>query len=190
MVSRMRFAPCFVCLLLVACGTDTRSMPNTGVDDSNNTNDDSDPGVDGGVMTDGGSTSTVADARVPPPDGIPEGLAPCDEAPYHSDFTFVQDKIFSVSCAVSGCHDSTTPSANMDLSAGRAYASLVNVPSSQYSGWMRVVPRSSPQSMLMVQVGGESGPELEGTMPWGQPKLCDPLIDAMRRWIVAGAVED
>ena len=75
----------------------------------------------------------------------------------------------------------------MDLSAGRAYASLVNVPSSQYSGWMRVVPRSSPQSMLMVQLGGEPGPELEGTMPWGMPKLCTEQIDAIRRWIAAGA---
>ena len=181
MVSRMRLAGSIVCsLVLVACGTDSRSQ----------TEQSSDPGVDGGVKTDGGSSSTAADARVPPPDGIPEGLAPCDEAPYHSDFTFVQDKIFSVSCAVSGCHDSNTPSAGMDLSLGKAHASLVNVPSTQFDGWMRVTPGSSTDSLLMVEVGGEAGPELEGTMPWGQPKLCDPLIDAMRRWIIAGATQD
>lgn len=147
----------------------------------------SDPGVDGGVQADGGSSSTVSDARVPPPDGIPADLEPCDEAQYHSDFQFVQDKVFTTSCAVSGCHDSTKAAAGMNLSAGVAYTNLVNVPSSGYSGWMRVVPGSSADSMLMVQVGGEPGPELEGTMPWGQPQLCEPLIDAMKRWIVAGA---
>jgi hypothetical protein len=41
--------------------------------------------------------------------------------------------------------------------------------------------------MLMVQLGGEPGPALEGLMPWGQPTLCDPMIDAVRRWIAAGA---
>jgi hypothetical protein len=38
-----------------------------------------------------------------------------------------------------------------------------------------------------VQIGGEPGPELEGFMPWNQPKLCDEKIDAIRRWIAAGA---
>jgi len=176
MVRRMRLASLVVCSLsLVACGTDSR--------DSNS----SDPGVDGGVKTDGGSSSTPADARVPPPDGIPANLAPCDEAPYHSDFAFVQEKIFNVSCAVSGCHDSNSPAAGMDLGVGRAHGNLVNVASVDFDGWMRVSPGSSANSALMVQVGGESGPAIEGTMPWGQPKLCDPLIDAMRRWILAGA---
>lgn len=180
-------SPCLlVTLLLAACGTDVR--PTQGSQDS-----DSDPGVDGGIEIDGGSSSTDSDAGVPPPTGdggIPAGLAPCDEAPYHSDFAFIQEKVFDVSCAVSGCHSVEKKAGGLDLSAGNAHASLVNVPSHHFDGWTRVVPSSSAQSMLMVQVGGEPGPQLEGFMPWGDPKLCDPLIDAMRRWINAGALNN
>lgn len=184
----MRLVPCLV-LVLVGCGVDTRSMPGTS-DTSGANGTSSDPGVDGGVRTDGGGSTTVADARVPPPDGIPQGLAPCDEAVYHSDFTWVQRSVFDVSCSVNGCHDTANQKAGLDLSAGQAYTHLVNVPSSQYSGWTRVVPGSSPDSMLMVQIGGESGPALEGYMPWGMPKLCDEQIDAIRRWIASGAAND
>src|SRR5699024_5071542 len=146
---------------------------------------DSDPGVDGGLEADGGSVATASDARVPPPDGIPQGLAPCDEAPYHSDFAFVEDKIFATSC-MGDCHTGPSPSADMDLSVGHAYTSRVNV-ASRTDGWMLVVPNDSPNSMLMVQLGAEPGPPLEGYMPWGQPQLCQPLMDVIRRWIVAGA---
>lgn len=110
---------------------------------------------------------------------------PCDEAPYHSDFGFIEDKIFTVSC-LDGCHNGPAPTGNMDLSPGVAYTSLVNV-ASLHSGWMRVVPNDPGASTLMVEVGGEPGIALEGYMPWGLPRLCEPLIDAMRRWIVAGA---
>jgi hypothetical protein len=75
----------------------------------------------------------------------------------------------------------------MDLSTGRAWSSLVNVSSNQYAGWVRVVPGDSSASMLMVQLGGEPGPQLDGYMPWGQPRLCNEKIDAIRRWIIAGA---
>jgi len=181
----MRTAPVSLFLMLAACGSDMRSSEDRS---------SSAPDVDGGVRAhDGGSSTTTAvadadadaDAWVPPSDGIPQGLAPCDEAPYHSDFAFVEDKIFAVSC-LNGCHNGATPAAGMSLVAGLAYASLVNVPS-QHEGWVRVMPGDSPASMLMVQVGGEPGPELEGFMPWGQPRLCDELVDAMRRWIASGA---
>ncbi len=172
----MRQVQIFLLCTLSACGTDYRP------DDLNNS---SDPGVDGGVKTDGGSSTTAEDARVPPPDGIPAGLAPCDEAPYHSDFAFIEDKVLAPNC-LDGCHSGSDPGADMDLSVGAAYANLVNVPSHQ-SGWMRVVPNDASASALMVQVGAETGFAIEGTMPWNQPKLCEPILDAMRRWIVAGA---
>lgn len=171
----MRLAPTLVLALLTACGTDVRTQGN-----------DSDPGVDGGVKTDGGGNTTVVDARVPPPDGIPQGLAPCDEAVYHSDLTFIQEKVFDVSC-LTGCHSGQFPRADLDLSRGAAHAALVAVQSHHDAGWMRVTPGNPGASMLMVQIGGEPGPELEGLMPWGEPKLCDPLIDAIRRWIASGA---
>jgi hypothetical protein len=177
----MRWAPTLLCVL-ASCAADVRQTRDESGTSSSNS---SDPGVDGGFRTDGGSSTTGTDARVPPPDGVPQGLAPCDEAPYHSDFTFLQDKVFTPSCA--GCHDAASPGGGLVLEAGRAHGSLVNVTSSGHAGWVRVVPSDPGASMLLVQVGAEPGPELEGFMPWGDPQLCTPLLDAMRRWVAAGA---
>jgi hypothetical protein len=165
----MRVSPCIV-LALVACGTDVNTMPND--------QDSSKP--------DGGGSFYVPDAMPIPPDGIPQGLAPCEEAVYHSDLPWIQKTVFDVSCTTK-CHGDTPPAAGMSLRPEQARAALVNMASSQFSGWTRVVPGSPARSMLMVQIGGETGPALEGLMPWGMPKLCDEKIDAMRRWIAAGA---
>lgn len=167
----MRFASA-VLLALTACGTDVRTSSPQGT-----TSTEPDAGVDASSSssspTDGGAS-----------DAAP--LTDCEEATYHSDFAWIQQKVFNVSC-LTGCHSGPNPTSNMDLSAGRAWSSLVNVSSNQYSGWVRVVPGDSPHSMLMVQLGGEPGPQLEGYMPWNQPRLCNEKIDAIRRWIIAGA---
>lgn len=159
-------------LVLAACGTDVRTDP-----------DDQDMlGDDPAVLPDGG----VADAMPIPPDGIPPGLTPCEEAVYHSDLAWIQRAIFDVSCT-NRCHADTPPAGGLSLRPGESRAAMVNVPSREFPNWMRVVPGNPGASMLMVQVGGEPGPELEGFMPWGQPMLCREMIDAMRRWIAEGA---
>jgi hypothetical protein len=169
-------------LALTGCGVETRTkMTSEG---------STDPDVDAGVMNGGGGGGPVADARTPPPDGIPQGLTPCEEAVYHSDFSWVQRTVFDVSCATNGCHTAAEHKSNLDLSTGAACGNLVDVPSIQFSGWKRVVPGSSPDSMLMVQIGGEPGPALEGYMPWGMPRLCNEQVDAIRRWIAGGAPND
>jgi hypothetical protein len=167
----MRFSCCFV-LAIAACGTDVSSTPN----DQDSTNPDAGTG----------GSMHVADAMPIPPDGIPPNLTPCEEAVYHSDLTWIQDQIFNVSCTTM-CHGDASPAAQLSLKPGEARAALVNVRSTQFPDWTRVVPGSPAQSMLLVQLGGEPGPALEGTMPWGQPKLCDEKIDTVRRWIAAGA---
>jgi hypothetical protein len=78
----------------------------------------------------------------------------------------------------------------MNLSRGMAHAALVNIASRHTDGWVRVKPGAPGESMLMVQIGGEPGPPLEGLMPWGEEPLCDPQIDAIRRWIQAGALDN
>jgi hypothetical protein len=167
----MRFCTSLV-LVAAACGTDVHTMPN----DQDSTKPDA--GVDG--------STHVADAMPVPPDGIPPNLTPCEEAVYHSDLAWIQDQIFNVSCTTM-CHGATPPAATMSLRPGEARAALVDVRSTQFPDWMRVVPGNPAQSMLMVQIGGEPGPALEGLMPWGMPKLCDEKIGAIRRWIAAGA---
>lgn len=167
----MRLAPSFA-LALVACGTDVINMP-----------DDQQTAPDAGITTDAGP---VADAMPVPPDGIPPGLAPCEEAVYHSDLAWIQEQVFDVSC-LTDCHGKASPAAGLSLRAGESRAALVNMPSSQFSGWVRVKPGDPGASMLLVQLGGEPGPELEGYMPWGMPRLCDEKIDAIRRWVASGA---
>lgn len=170
----MRVLSAAALALTASCGTDVK----TGSSDPVNTMPDAASSTD----------TQMHDAAPLPSDGEPPGLAPCDAALYHADLAWIQTEIFDKSC-LTGCHSGANPTSGMDLSAGRSWASLVNVPSNQFSGWTRVVPGDPGKSMLMVQLGGEPGPELEGTMPWGQPKLCDGLIDAVRRWIAAGAPE-
>lgn len=129
------------------------------------------------------TTTPPTDGSVPD-DGAP--LTPCEEAVFHSDLAWIQTNIFDANCTT-GCHSGANPAAGMNLSAGNARANLVGVTSTYDSSWKRVVAGSSPDSMLMVQIGGEPGPELEGYMPWGQPRLCGEMIDSIRRWITAGA---
>ena len=166
-----------VLLALTACGTDLRTGTQDPID----------------TAPDAGSPGTGPGPTTPPPDAgaIPDGvdesmLTDCQAATLHSDLDWIQQKVFSVSC-LTGCHSGAAPDARQDLSPGVAWANLVNVPSTQFSGWTRVVPGDPSRSMLMVQLGGATGPELEGTMPWGQPKLCQEKIDAIGRWITAGA---
>ena len=167
----MRITHWLVLTTVAACGTDVTTTPN----DQDSTKPD-----------DGLHDAGVADAKPVPPDGIPVGLTPCEEAVYHSDLAWIQTAIFDVSCTTE-CHGDTPPSASMSLLPGQAHAALVNVASRHTSSWVRVKPGDPAASMLMVQIGGEPGPELEGLMPWNQPKLCDEKIDAIRRWIAAGA---
>ena len=166
----MRLSAGFL-IAVCACG---------GTDINRNDQDSRNP--DGGAD---GST-VVADAMPVPPDGIPPNLMPCEQAVYHSDLAWIQANVFDVSCTTM-CHGDATPAASLSLRPSAARTALVDIRSTQFPDWIRVVPGSPAQSMLMVQLGGEPGPALEGYMPWGMPQLCNEKIDAIRRWIAAGA---
>ena len=184
----------FATLLVgAACSPDV----NTTRDPQNS----SDPGVDGGVMTDGGGNTTAGDARVPPPtdateaaidaapDAPPQPLTPCEEATQHSDLAWIQQKVFNVSCTGGSCHDATSPQAQLDLTAPHAYGELVSVKSTIYTAWYLVTPGDPDASMLMVRLGGATGPDVD-VMPKGQAPLCQEKVDAVRRWIAAGAANN
>jgi hypothetical protein len=169
--------------LLVACGTD-RVPRDDGVIG---------PLDDAGLPIDV-DASLAVDAPSPDPDGPPPDpdapdppLTLCEEAELHSDLAWIEARVLLPTCA-NGCHNAQNPYANLRLDAGLARAQLVNVPSSLRSGWTRVVPGQPNNSYLLVTLGHVSGPLPDlGLMPLNEPRLCTPILEAIERWIAAGA---
>lgn len=101
-------------------------------------------------------------------------------------FSFIQDNVFTPSCAVSGCHAGPSPAAGQDLSAGEAFANIVGIPSGQVPALQRVNPGNADDSYIVRKL--EGGPAIvNNQMPLGQPPLSSELIEAVRSWIDAGA---
>lgn len=138
----------------------------------------------------------VADATVGAPDGesAPEydarPLSPsCMEAASHSDLAWIQDNILTPGCAsFDSCHKGTANQAGgLNLESGNSEAAMLGIDSTRFNDWKLVVAGDPANSYLMVLLTGEGGPLAEGvgTMPYNNPLLCDPKIEAVRRWITA-----
>lgn len=97
----------------------------------------------------------------------------------------IQANVFSVNCAVSGCHGGATAQQGLRLDPGFAAGNLINVTSPQDPTLTRVIP-GNPNDSLIVR-------KLEGTqtvgvrMPQGGPYLPQSTIDVIRQWILNGA---
>ncbi len=94
--------------------------------------------------------------------------------------TSIQAQVFNAYCV--SCHSGSSPSGELDLSAGNAFTNLVNVPSVA-SGLKRVVPGNSAQSYLILRLNGANN---EPIMPPGG-KLAPATIQTIAQWIDAGA---
>jgi hypothetical protein len=155
--------------VVAACGTDSAPGP-TG------------SGPDAGI-----GTSPPGDAAVPEHDAAVEA-AECQEAEQHADLAWIQQKVFTPSCATAMCHAGAEPEVGLTLEAGRALTNLVNKNASTVAGWVRVVPGDLGTSYLMVALGRVEGPPpRDGFMPIGAEPLCAAKLDAVERWILAGA---
>ncbi|RMH64065.1 MAG: hypothetical protein D6677_05880 [Calditrichaeota bacterium] len=98
--------------------------------------------------------------------------------------SFLQKNFFNIQCATSGCHDSGTRSANLDLSAGQAYDNLVDVPALlSGAGLKRVKPGDSGASFLVHVLDGSDPTR----MPLGGDQPDSATLDKVRAWIDAGA---
>ncbi len=104
-------------------------------------------------------------------------------------FTQIQDNIFSKSCALSGCHTGTFPPQGLNLTAGLAYNSLVNVQSQEKPGVLRVAPGDATNSYIIMKVTGAAG-IAGGRMPLGRTPLSSDQIDMIRTWIENGALDN
>jgi len=104
-------------------------------------------------------------------------------------FTFsrIQAEIFTPNCAKSGCHAANTASAGMVLDAGRAYAQIVNRPSTEQSTLHRIEPGDPDRSYMIKKLRGD--PDITGSqMPLDRPgSLTREQMDGLIGWVLAGA---
>lgn len=117
--------------------------------------------------------------------GDPGGGEPIDPT---AAFTRVQNEVFTPTCSVIGCHDTLGQQSQQILSPGRAYASIVNVPSVEMPQLMRIRPGDPANSYLYRKVTGAG---ITGErMPQFGPPLPDAQIRLIRDWIRRGAPND
>lgn len=116
-------------------------------------------------------------------------------------FDLIQDRIFTPSCAISGCHaseqDATFPQHNLVLTKGKSYANLINVFGKQVDAkaenLYRVKPYGAFQSLLYHKLSWDAshhgGKQYGLPMPLGGTPLTVGELEFVRRWIEAGAPE-
>jgi hypothetical protein len=140
-------------------------------------------GDDDGATADAGPTFDAGKA---------DATAPCAEATQHSDFAWINANIFAKSCAFSGCHNAGSHEEQLDLSSAAAFAETVDVASTQVTSKKLIDSTSTDcaNSYLYDKIIGENMKPGTVAMPRAQPPLCQEKIDAVCRWIAAGAKND
>ncbi len=116
----------------------------------------------------------------------------CAEAATRSDLEFVQDEIFTKSCAnASACHQGDARfAAGLNLEEGLALGNLYLVPSTlveRLGQDLSLVTPGDPENSYLQLIIDNSRPELilpsAGVMPFRQEPLCDEKLGAVSRWI-------
>lgn len=128
----------------------------------------------------------------------------CMAAVDHSDFTWIKDNIFAANCFGSSCHTGATASGKLDLTDD-PYTSLMGPDgmgkvANLDPNHQLVVPGDPAASYLFYIIRGLDADEDPGTfaeppssvgfMPMSNATLCCQKIDAIERWITAGAMND
>ena len=113
-----------------------------------------------------------------------------DNSTYHD----IQDYVFDKSCANSVCHAAPANSANLNLTYGLSYQNLVGRtpqnPAAAAAGMKLVDPGNPDNSFLLTKLMGPAKPEFGAKMPFNAGSIHQAKIDAIRKWIEAGASED
>jgi hypothetical protein len=142
--------------------------------------------------TDGGSNGRACTISTTSPQ--------CLDALNHSDLPWIEQNVFKGACIFSGCHNGdNTTQGKVDLRSTKSYAHLVNYASVIDTTRKLVVPNDVAASYLMLMVRdvppamasppGNPPPGDVGFMPktTGTATLCCQKLDALERWIMAGA---
>ena len=123
-------------------------------------------------------------------DAMPDPL--CIEAETHSDLDWLQENVFTRSCAqFSSCHMGNALSAGgLNLEEGMLEENVVNV-ESDLAPEMDIVEPGSPADSYMMVILGEFGaddPRIDpsvGLMPFNNETLCVQKRAAIGRWITS-----
>jgi len=115
-------------------------------------------------------------------DSNPVAPPPTQTVPDSVSFKAHIQPIFTSRCAISGCHVSPNPKAGLILTAGVAYANIVNVPAQNFTG-LRVAPNDASQSVLYLLVEN-------GTMPQKGSRLTSVQVQTIKKWIDQGALNN
>lgn len=114
-------------------------------------------------------------------------VEPTDGPDPSATFARVQSEVFTPSCALAGCHGGSSPQLGLDLSAGKSWASIVNVRAVE-STRLRVAPGDPDASYLVSKVKGDA--TITGVrMPLGGA-LTPAEIDLIVDWVRRGAPND
>ena len=104
-------------------------------------------------------------------------------------FSSIQKAVFHESCSAPSCHGSGAKG-GLSLLAGESYTQLAGVPSTldkkNFPPFLRVKPGHPDSSFLLVKLTAPDSSQGE-IMPKGSDRLSRSQIDAIRRWILAGA---
>jgi hypothetical protein len=124
----------------------------------------------------------------------------CIDAVNHSDLAWIEQNIFVPNCNLGGggaCHGGASDAGKLDLRAGMSHKDLVGVSSMIDRTRMLVVPSDVAASYLMLMLNdvppdmasppGSRPPSNIGFMPMSSGTLCCQKLDALERWINAGA---
>lgn len=111
--------------------------------------------------------------------------------------SWIETNIFEASCNFAGCHNGAAGNeSSLDLRPSMSGAELVNgassidpmrkfvVPNDVEKSWLMLMLRAVPPAMADPPV---SGLPAAGGMPQGAEPLCCQKLDAIERWINAGA---
>jgi hypothetical protein len=119
-----------------------------------------------------------------------EALGPIQNNPTEPPtLTDVQTRVFTQSCALSGCHLGSSAPLGLDLSEGQAYGNTVGVVSVEVPALFRIEPGNPDASYLVQKI--EGAPDIVGSqMPLGRAPLSADAITLVRDWIAAGASDE
>ena len=101
------------------------------------------------------------------------------------DLQLVQNRVFTPSCAVSGCHVGAAAPFGLDLSDGLAAGNLIGVASAEVPAFERITPFDVSDSYLHMKLVDD--PRISGDqMPFGS-SLSMADLELVERWIELGA---